>query len=161
MAQTTRIGGTNYSLKQGKALAGGTVYTIKQGKTRIDGTVYTIKMATDCTLTISGGSTQVGFSTYKRYGYLTYMYTSYTSGTLVVSYGDTVTINLGAASGNGSYMTVTLNGTKVASGSSDRTSLIYTYTPQTNAKIIFKENDVTMSFSVTITEGGSSGSVSI
>lgn len=86
------IGGTGYSIKQGKVLIDGTAYTVKKGRTLIDGTMYNIILTEDKkmhTITIIG-------TLYNKSCVKTSTATYSTTGSFEVEDGETITVVAGA-----------------------------------------------------------------
>lgn len=97
MAHKTLIDGTSYEISGGKTLVGGTEYEIPGGRTLIGGTGYaiTVAVASDCTITISGGSLGGGTTQNTCYtAYVLYKGSKYKNTSIVVPAGESIEINL-------------------------------------------------------------------
>ena len=152
MAHKTLIDGTSYEISGGKTLVGGTEYGIQGGRTLIGGTGYDIPVAvaSDCTITINGGSKGGGTTAQTCHkAYVLYNGTKYINTSLIVPVGESITIHLEMgtfklafknyeAYPDVRYEYIAADGTEVSYNSGPR------YAPLTKTLVI--ESDTTIRF---------------
>lgn len=132
MAHKTLIGGTAYEIDGGKTLINGTAYSIDKGKTLVGGTVYEIGFVQLATLTITP------YSDWGEYVIDGTTYSGTSTITLEVPIGTVVTCKMSTEDSytSSSRPYVTVNGTKVFTGSSGVDYPTYNYTVVGNATLV-------------------------
>ena len=134
MSSKAMIDGTAYRIAKGKTLVDGTVYTIEKGKTLIDGTAYAIILVRPAKFTVSGGS-----GAYHN----VYVAGSETTATsFSVAPGTEITVRVDGSINTGAWyayppLSISWNGTTVASKSDTYLSYSFTAEEGTNYTITF------------------------
>lgn len=134
----TLIDGTARAIAGGTVMVGGTVYTIVAGKTLVDGSARTIVIAPSAPSIITVNITGTGHTNFVC---ATINGTKYSSATtLEIDPGTSISLMASSGTaGNRPNCYITLNGTRVASGSSG-SGASYTFTPdcsEVNIELVF------------------------